>query len=288
MDPVPAIGPGAIVAGYRVLQPIGGSELVAVYLAEHLQLGRRAAIKVVHPALLADAASVARFFADAALVARLTHPGVVSLFDYGMLDGGAYLIMEHLPGESLRARLARRPRPSMSAALDIGTQLAMTLAAAHEAGLVHRDLRPSKIQLVPDPAGTRNYFVKVLDFGVAALTAALSAPRARRGDSSGTPYYTAPEHELDPPAVDHRCDVYSLGCVLYQLTTGALPFGGSREELMAAHRTQLPLPPRTLEPAAPPYLDSLLLRMMAKSPRERPGTMMEVVGALSAILRARR
>jgi eukaryotic-like serine/threonine-protein kinase len=279
---VPAFGPGAVIGGYRVLEPLSWSGTGMVFAGEHLQLGRRVALKFLHQDLLGDPAAVARFFAEATAAARISHPGVVAIFDYGSFDRGIYLVMEHLAGESLQSRLERVQRLSIAHTIDLGTQLALTLAAAHEAGVVHRDLKPDNIHLVPDPAGTSYEFAKVLDFGVAKLTA-VAAPITRRGDLLGTPYYMAPEQSIDPSSVDHTTDIYSLGCVLFQLATGFLPFRGSVMQVLQAHQAEAPPLPRHVDPNIPPYLESLILRMMAKAPRARPSSMVEVVGALSTI-----
>jgi serine/threonine protein kinase len=271
----PAFGPGAVIGSYRVLEPLSWSGTGMVFAGEHLQLGSRVALKFLHRELLGDPSAVSRFFAEATAAARISHPGVVSVFDFGSFEGGVYLVMEHLDDRVHRLPIAR--------ALDLGIQLASTLAAAHEVGVVHRDLKPDNIHLVPDPAGTNYEFAKVLDFGVAKLTAAVSAPLTRSGELLGTPYYMAPEQSLDPRSVDHTSDIYSLGCMLFQLVTGHLPFHGTIVQVLQAHQGQEPPLPRHYEPSIPPYFESLILRMMAKVPRARPSSMVEVVGALSSI-----
>jgi len=279
------IGPGSIVAGYRVLEPLAHSHLAIVFLAEHVHIGRQVALKLLHPDLVGDESAVSRFFAEAVAAARISHPGAVSIFDYGSFEGGAYLVMEYLLGESLDQRLAREGRPATARVLDLAEQLALTLAAAHAAGVVHGALRPESIHLIPDPAGTGRELAKLLDFGVAKLADAVFPPLARRGDPPEVPFFVAPEQLASASAVDQRSDIYSLGCLLYLLATGAVPFRGSASEVREAHADRPPRSPRAFDPTIPPYLESLVLRMMAKLPRERPSSMVEVVGALSSIQR---
>ncbi|HWM88536.1 MAG TPA: serine/threonine-protein kinase, partial [Kofleriaceae bacterium] len=231
---------GSIVGNYRILEPLANGGMGIVFLGEHLQLGRKVALKFLHERLLSDRWAVSRFFAEAVAASRISHPGAVSVFDYGSFEGGAYLVMEFLRGETLRARLERERRLPIPRVLDIGVQLALTLAAAHDAGVIHRDLKPDNIHLVPDPSGSGYEYVKVLDFGVAKLTAGSCVPQTQRGDLLGTPLYMAPEQSVHAGTVDRRCDIYSLGCLLYQLITGLAPFRGSMFEILIAHQNEPP------------------------------------------------
>ncbi len=285
-SPRHGIVPGTIIGNYRVLEPLATGGMGVVYLGEHVHLGRKVALKFLRERLLGDSWAVSRFFAEAVAAARITHPGAVSVFDYGTFEGGAYLVMEYLRGETLSARLEReRPLP-LAAVLDIGVQLGLTLAAAHDAGVIHRDLKPENIHLVPDPSGSGYEYVKILDFGVAKLTAVSHCcPQTQRGDLLGTPHYMAPEQSVHAGSVDHRCDIYSLGCLLYQLLTGLPPFRGSLMEILLSHQNDTAPSPRAYDPWVPPALDSLVRRMMSKSPEGRPASMVEVVRALSAIER---
>jgi serine/threonine protein kinase len=279
------IAPGSVIGHYRVLEPLAHGGMGMVFAGEDLHLGRRVALKFLHERLVGDGSAVPRFFAEAVAAARISHHGVVSVFDYGSFESGAYLVMEFLGGETLNARLKREQRLPIARVLDIGVQLGLTLAATHDAGVIHRDLKPDNVHLVPDPAGSGYEFIKVLDFGVAKLTAGATPPLTQRGDLLGTPFYMAPEQSVDPGNVDHRCDIYSLGCLLYQLVTGRVPFRGSMLEILLAHQNAVPEPPRSFDPAIPPALEALILRMMAKSRQERPASMVDVVAALGAIQR---
>jgi len=279
------IGPGTVIGNYRVLEPLANGGMGVVFVAEHLHLRRRVALKLLHDRLLSDAWAVSRFFSEAIAASRIQHPGAVTVFDYGTFEGGAYLVMEYLRGETLSARLERERRLPIPRILDVGVQLGLTLAAAHESGVIHRDLKPDNIYLVPDASGSGYEYVKVIDFGVAKLTSGTWAPQTVRGDLLGTPLYMAPEQSVNAGSVDHRCDVYSLGCILYQLITGIPPFRGSMFEILIAHQKQPSPSPRSYDPTIPPALDALVLRMMSKSPDRRPRSMAEVVRALSSIAR---
>ncbi len=283
LDVQGAIIPGSVFGKYRVLRSLADGGMGMVFLGEDLTLGRMVALKFLHQRLLGDTSAVPRFFAEAVAAARVSHPGVVSVFDCGSVEGGAYLVMEYLTGESLSSRIKRSGRLPIARVLDLGTQLALTLAATHEAGVIHRDLKPGNIHLVPDPAGSDHEFVKVLDFGVAKLLTSSGPPLTQRGDLLGTPYYMAPEQSFDPSTVDHRCDIYSLGCLLYQLVTGTVPFRGSILEILIGHKRVQAASTRSFDPAIPPALDELILRMMAKSPDERPASMVDVVNILASI-----
>jgi eukaryotic-like serine/threonine-protein kinase len=285
-NPRTTIATGAIVGSYRLIERLGMGGMGVVYLAEHVDLGHRVALKFLHEWHLTDASIVPRFIAEAMAASRISHPGVVSVFDYSWFEGGMYFAMEYLAGESLQARLMRERRLSIGRILDIGVQLGLTLEATHAAGVIHRDLKPANTYLVPDPHGSGHERVKVLDFGVAKVTRDVSLPVTQRGELLGTPDYMAPEQFTDPRAVDHRSDIYSFGCLLYQLATGRLPFSGSLLATLFAHRTSEPPLPRSIDPTIPRALESLILCMMAKSPDGRPGSMAEVAQSLASMLAA--
>jgi serine/threonine protein kinase len=283
-----AIGPGTIIGNYRVIEPLANGGMGVVFVAEHLHLRRKVALKLLHDRLLSDAWAVSRFFSEAVAASRIQHPGAVTVFDYGTFAGGAYLVMEYLRGETLSARLQRERRLPIPRILDVGVQLGLTLAAAHESGVVHRDLKPDNIYLVADASGSGYEYVKVIDFGVAKLMSGTWAPQTLRGDLLGTPLYMAPEQSVNAGTVDQRCDIYSLGCILYQLITGIPPFRGSMFEILIAHQKEPTPAPRSYDPTIPPALDVLVRRMMNKSPDGRPASMAEVVRALSSIARDER
>jgi eukaryotic-like serine/threonine-protein kinase len=213
-----------------------------VYLAQHPAIGRRTAIKVLHPNLAGDPAAVSRFFAEARASNAIRHPNIVEIFDSGTLDTGApYIIMEHLEGETLAARMVAGL--ALGRALDFACQAASALAAAHAQQIVHRDLKPENLFVVPDPRVPGRELVKVLDFGVAKLAERLEEPayRTRSGSLVGTPRYMSPEQCLGETQIDARSDIYSLG--------GTPP---SRRRWRRSSCARWPRSPPTASPTWPP------------------------------------
>jgi len=250
-----------------------------VYLAEHVSLGRRAVIKLVQEQLLSKELAE-RFRREARALASIPrHPNIVEVLDYGSDDiGRAYLVMEYLDGETLHTRLAREGRLSIDRALALGMQVARALAAAHAVGVVHRDLKPDNIFLVDGGA-----CAKVLDFGVAKIVDIAESRLTRTGNPIGTPHFMSPEQWHSEAGLDHRADVYSLGCVLFALVTGKPPFEGTVHQLFIFHTESPPPSPRGLNPAVPEALEHAILRMLAKAPAERQANMGEVIAELGRI-----
>lgn len=269
---------------YRLIRCIAVGGMGVVWEADHVHLHRRAAIKRVRDDLAAHPALLGRFLAEASAVARIQHPGVVQVYDYGLDDRRTpYLAMELVEGESLAARLEAAGSLPADQVIDIGRQIAEAMSAAHATGVVHRDLKPAHVHLVRDPAGGER--IKLLDFGVAkALGVSDELDRTRTGCVLGTPAYMSPEQAAGHRTVDPRCDVYSLGCVLYHLACGEPPFSGEISEVMAGHRYAVPSPPSSLGVSLPVGLEALLLRMLAKEATERPA-MRVVAGELAALKR---
>jgi serine/threonine-protein kinase len=205
----------------------------------------------------------------------------VKVFDQGSLpDGSAYLTMELLSGESLRARLSREGRLSAPLAVAYLRQAARAIGAAHRRGIVHRDLKPENLFLCPDPelpGGTR---VKVLDFGIAKLSEGGSAVITQTGLSMGTPAYMAPEQWWNARDSDARTDLYALGCVFYEMLVGRTPFSGpSLPEFMDQHRFQAPPLPGASEPGLAAF-DAVIQKTLAKTPAERQASVEELLAAL--------
>jgi serine/threonine protein kinase len=265
----------AVLAGtpYRLGKRLGEGESGVVYEAEHVELGRKIALKVLAPAHTASPAALDRFRREARAVARLSHPNLVQLYDFGRsLDGRVYFAMELLHGTTLDARIADGALPWTEAAR-VAIETATALEAAHAAGLVHRDIKPHNLMLTQDGG------VRLLDFGVAtALTDPQSKPspdgkdRLLKGFAIfGTPEYMAPE-QVSGDVVDARTDVYALGCVLYEMLTGARAFeGGSSVVVMGKQLRETPEPPRVRAPAReiPRAIDAVVVRAMAKKPQDR-------------------
>ena len=272
-DAPPSLGrlEGAIVDGkYRVDASLGTGGMGTVYRATDVRLEREVALKVIRDDLLGEAATAERFRREAVAVARLRHPNVVTIYDYGVAPGlGAYLVMELLQGHSLRVELERRQRLEAREALDVAGQVCNAVAAAHASGIVHRDLKPENVFLEASAGGAA---VKVLDFGLAQFTegaASLRGAITMRGAALGTPAYMSPEQCLGEEA-DERSDVYALGCLLYEMLAGRPPFvAPTTAALLLKHVNDLPRHLRELTTGVDPSLEAAVSRALAKAPGDR-------------------
>jgi serine/threonine-protein kinase len=274
---------GTSAGSYQITAVIADGGMGTVYRAEHALIGRPAAVKILHPELSMNRAMVDRFFTEAKATGAIRHPNIVEVFDFGYMPSGhAYLVMELLDGDPLSRHLKRcGGRMAEVDAAWIVRALCGALAAAHAKGIVHRDLKPDNVFVVPDPeTGIRP---KLLDFGIAKLTAEsdIAASKTRTGAVMGTPTYMSPEQCKGTGFVDHRADLYSLGCILYEMLCGRPPFvAEGAGELIGAHLLLAPEPPRVHEPRISPAMDALIVRLLAKNPNERPDS----ANALAALL----
>jgi serine/threonine protein kinase/WD40 repeat protein len=277
----PPQGPGEIgrLGPYRILKLLGAGGMGIVFQAEDPQLERLVALKAMIPALAASATHKKRFLREAKSAAAIKHDHIVSIYQVGEDRGIPYLAMEFLKGEALDKRLEREERLPLADVLRIGRDVASGLAAAHEGGMIHRDIKPANLWL-EDPRGR----VKILDFGLARPERD-DAQLTQSGAIVGTPAFMAPE-QAEGQTVDARCDLFSLGCVLYRMSTGQLPFKGvNTTSTLLAVATMDPTPPRELNPELPPPLSDLVMQLLAKNPTARTRTAAEVVVALEAIER---
>lgn len=276
---------GEVVGSYRITGQIGAGGMGAVYEAEHLLLGRRAAVKVLLPDRCTDKETVERFFNEARATTRIQHPGIVKIFDYGHLESGnAFIVMELLEGESLGTRLKREGKFSSTQAIAIARHIAGLLGEAHRHGVIHRDLKPDNVFLVPDPALPRGERAKVLDFGIAKLADDEEGGglQTKTGTLMGTPVYMSPEQCRGAGGVDHRSDIYALGCVLYQMLCGRPPFVAEGSgEIIAAHIHVEPSPVRVYEASVPPDLEAVVMKLLQKDVALRYQTMEHVIEALN-------
>ena len=276
---------GTHIGAYRVLQQIGEGGMGTVWLAEHTMLGRRAAIKLLHPMFTARPDIVTRFFNEARAATAISDPGIVQIFDFGHhVDGTAYIAMEMLEGEPLDQRLRRLGRLAVPDALRIIRQVASTLGVAHARGIVHRDLKPENIFLVHDPEVFGGERAKILDFGIAKLT---GDPSTMTNTSAvmGTPAYMSPEQCRGAGHVDQRSDVYALGCMILALLTGAPPFVAEGVgDIIAMHLREAPPAPSSRVPGIGPELDALVLRCLAKDPAHRYTSATELAAVIGAVL----
>jgi hypothetical protein len=262
--------------------------MAEVFKAEHRHLGQIRALKLLLPEIAARPEIVGRLLTEARAMARLRHPAITEVYDCDVLDAStAFIAMEYLCGEPLRCwleravKLARKPLLAGAIAGAIGEGLAF----AHAAGIVHRDLKPENVVMVADPTGGDAFAVKILDFGVAKLLRETPLTTTRNGCVIGTPLYMAPEQWRPNSAIDHRADIYALGCLLFELLTGRPPFDGPDDvAIMNAHQHTPPPDVNDLEPHLPPGFQPLLARMMAKAPEDRHQSMEEVLAELELVL----
>jgi serine/threonine protein kinase len=280
---------GTTAGNYRILDKLSDGGMGAVYRAEHTMLGRLVAIKVLLPEFTHNREIVNRFFNEAKATTAINHPGIVEVFDFGYLESGfAYLVMELLRGMTLAKRIKLRgPVPEGEAAAML-RGVCSGLAAAHDKGIIHRDLKPDNLFLIEDldsPSGER---IKILDFGIAKLTEIGSAHAATKtGAMMGTPTYMSPEQCKGSGAVDARADIYSLGCIFYQLLTGRPPFAmEGAGEVIGMHLYVQPEPPSRVQLGISADTDALVLAMLAKDPGGRPQTARDLAQALAGLAQA--
>ncbi|MFL5308138.1 MAG: serine/threonine protein kinase [Polyangia bacterium] len=271
---------------YRAISLLGEGGMGAVYLAEHPGIGRRVAVKVLHRNYIRDENLLGRFLNEARAANAIRHPNIIEILDSGTIaDGTPFLVMELLEGESLGARIRRVGPLPIPTAVEFAYQTASALGAAHRKGIVHRDLKPDNLYIVPDPHEPDRERIKVLDFGIAKLQQgnAGDSVKTRTGTLMGTPIYMSPEQCRGTRAIDHRSDIYSLGVILFEMLTGQPPFVSEGfGELVNLHLNVAPPVPSSRNPAIPPALDALVLRMLEKNADQRFGDMAEVQGALKS------
>ena len=262
---------------YDLRDKLGRGAFGVVYLARDPSLERDIAIKVLRLRHRTNGDIVQRFLQEARATARIAHPGIVTIYDCGLVEASrgptAFIAMELLAGESLTKRLARSGRIAPALAIEIVRQVASALEAAHRVDVLHRDLKPDNIYLVPDPAMPSGERVKILDFGLAKLG---HDGHTQVQNVFGTPRYMSPEQCRSSAQVDHRGDIYSLGCILFELVTGGPPFDGNVRQVIARHRRMSPPRARSIAPECSAALDDLIAGMLAKDPAARPQTMAAV------------
>ena len=270
---------GTEIGGYRIVEPLGRGGTSVVYRAEHVRLGRPAALKLL-VAELGEADFSARFLRESQLAASLDHPSIVAVYDAGEADGLLYIAMACIDGSDLRSMLAAEGRLPLRRALRIVGQVGSALDAAHARGLVHRDVKPANVLVGKDDRAFLS------DFGVVKELAANGTTRT--GSFVGTIEYCSPE-QIDGGDVGPRADVYSLACVLYECLTGEAPFHRDSEvAVLNAHLHSAPPKLSRAAPEVPAALDQVLAKALSKSPLDRHATCGELVAAVRAAAAERR
>jgi serine/threonine protein kinase len=291
--------------GYEIIELLGKGGMGTVYLARQISLDRPVALKVMNPRWASDPVFVARFTREAYAAAQLVHHNVVQIYDIGQDNGVNYFSMEYVKGQTLSEILKAEGKLDVDVAVGYILQAARGLKAAHEQGMVHRDVKPDNLML--NDLGV----VKVADLGLVKTPGSSEpgeqaehddAPQTRKsrgsqgslssmpsvtnvGSAMGTPTYMAPEQGMNAATVDHRADIYSLGCTLYVLVTGRVPFKGKTAiEVMTRHLKDSPIPPEAISKRVPPEVSAIILKMMAKKPGDRQADMSEVIEELEKFL----
>lgn len=281
-----SLNPGQVIdEKYQILRLLGTGGMGAVYEGENVRIKRRVAIKVLHASVSSAADNVARFEREAQAAGRIGSEHICEVLDLGVLaDGSRYMVMEYLDGEMLSQRIKKNGRLAPAQSIPLMAQVLDALGAAHAAGIIHRDLKPDNIFILHNKAG-RADFIKVLDFGVSKFSQVSGDEFnvTRAGAVVGTPYYMSPEQARGMAQVDARSDIYALGVVLYQATTGQVPFRAETfNELLFKIALELPPPPQQFVPDLDPDFAAIIQRAMAREQAHRFQSCAEFKEALLA------
>ena len=268
---------------YQITSSLGAGGMGEVWQARHHQMQQDAAIKLINPALARNDEMVRRFMNEARAAAAVPNNGIVRVYDMGFAsDNRPYIAMELLRGETLDARLSRQGQMSVEQATRFVRQLAQIMEAAHSRNILHRDLKPENLFIVADAEVDGGERIKVLDFGLAKLSGGDMGSMATKADSVfGSPRYMAKEQCLDSGAVDHRADLYSIGCIFYHCVCGRPPFTMTQPAaVLVAQVKDPPPPPSRWRPDLAADMEQLILRLLAKEPADRLQSCTELVAAL--------
>ncbi len=278
----PVVKTGDVIEGrYRIIRTLGEGGMGTVFLAEHALIKRRVAIKILHPELATDANVIERFMNEARAAGTLGHPNIVESTDMGFTPNHVpYIVFEYLEGTLLTDEIYRVGGLPVRRAIRVASQIASALQAAHNAGIVHRDLKSDNVFLTDKDDALDH--VKVLDFGVSRF---METDDAQRNMVIGTPEFMAPEQITDPGSVDRRADIYALGVILYEMLTARRPFSQEDDPRQLMHRIVHEVPPPLQRPEVPVKLQEIILtKLLAKDPAHRLPTMNDVEAALETFL----
>ncbi|HEX9164687.1 MAG TPA: protein kinase, partial [Gemmatimonadales bacterium] len=263
----------ALADRYRIERELGAGGMATVYLAADLKHHRQVAVKVLHPDL-ATAYGAERFLREIQLTARLDHPHILALLDSGEAAGLLYYVMPYVEGESLRDRLRRERQLPLEDAIEIARQVASALDHAHRRGIIHRDIKPENILLTGAHA-------RVADFGIARAAVAGGEALTQTGIAVGTPTYMSPEQATGSSEVDSRADIYSLGCVVYEMLVGEAPHTGPTPQAILARKLGVSVPSlRLVRSAVPPAVEAAVEKALAVAPADRYATGLQFTEAL--------
>ncbi|MCG5051859.1 MAG: protein kinase [Myxococcales bacterium] len=283
---------GTVLGGrYRILRLCGEGGMGRVYEAEHVEIGKRVAVKVLHPAYTRTPDVVERFRREARAASRIGHANIVNVTDSGTTDDGSFFfVMEYIEGSELGLLIHKEGPLAVKRALRIADQICQALQAAHDAGVIHRDLKPENVLLVAREG--RPDFVKVLDFGIARVAEVEDSTHqagrrlTRPGVAMGTPEYMAPEQAAGKSA-DARSDIYAVGSIIYEMLTGTPPYEGDNVmEVLHKKATESPVPLRQVRPDVPVTVEALVDRAMARHADERPQSMAAFAAEIGLVLEA--
>ena len=276
---------GALLDGrYRIVRLLGEGGMGSVYLASHVGLGRDVAIKFLHAELVSRDEVVGRFYREAQAAAAIRHKNIIEVFDVGVSpQGEPFLVMEYLEGESLAGLLKRVGPLNLGAACAVMEPVLQALHAAHRKGIIHRDLKPDNIFLAYQQGEPP--VVKIIDFGISKFAQGeFDKWRTKTGSVMGTPAYMSPEQARGSAGLDHRTDIYSMGTILFEMLTGALPFAGSNfAEYLSAMLIDDPRAPQSVCAGFPAEAEPLVRKALAKNPDQRFQNAAEMLEALTAL-----
>jgi serine/threonine protein kinase len=265
----------ALAGRYRVVREVGRGSMATVFLADNLEAGGEVAIKVLRPELT-HAIGPTRFHREIEILKLLRHPRIVPILDSDEAGQLLYLVMPYVPGENLRSRLEREGQLPMPAVLSITADVAAAIDHAHGENILHRDIKPENVLLQGDRA-------VVCDFGLArAIDRAALEPISSSGLVLGTPAYMSPEQAMGQPDIGAACDVYALGCVVFEMLTGELPFTGpTRQAMIARHLLEQPRSIRSVRPGLPEQIEAAVAAALSKAPDGRPASGAEFLSRLT-------